>query len=167
MSLRQKWFLLGKLMVAYCLLTPIIIFLIYLSGHLNLAYYKSVHQEFYFPLNQFGNFFTLILREVLWEETCYRSPTWLLAVSRLNLTSTLTLRRYNLHYLLFGLTIIIPDIHWAVGHSVLPFLVFLAGLGWGWLVYKTKSLWPAVVSHVTANLLIYFGLKLAGLFIKI
>lgn len=169
MSLHQKWLLTGKLMIAYCLLIPVIILLLFFFGRLDLVHYKLGHQEFYYPLNRFGDFFKMIFLGALREETYYRGPVWLLAVSGLSLilTSNLTAKQYNLRYLLFGLTVLIPNIYWIRGHSVLPWLVFLAGLGWGWLVYKTGSLWPAVVSHTIVNVLIYFGIKLAGLFIKI
>ena len=168
-TLSQKWLLTAKLMSVYCLLAPAVIWLIYLSGYLDLPGYRAAHQDLFYPLSQSRNLFRSIVREAILEEVLFRTPIWILAVCELTLTltSNLTSKQYRLKFFLIGLAILMPNIYWAVDHSVLIPFVFAAGFGWGWLVYKTKALWPAIVSHATANFLIYFSIKLAGLFIKI
>ncbi len=168
-STAQKWRLIGKLMSIYCLLSWAVVLLFYFFGNLDLAQYKTTNPIFFYPLRRFVVFFEQAFWGALREETLYRGPIWFLTVAGLNFTAISALRQKwsKWHYFLIGLAIFIPNVYWIKGHHVLPFLVFFAGLGWGWLVYKTGSLWPAIVSHVMANVLIYFGIKLAGLFIKV
>lgn len=164
--LRHKWLLTGKMLAAYCILAPATIWLFYLSGNFDLEKIKIAQKE-YFSLFNFSQFWYFLKDEVwegpLLEETLYRSPIWLLAVG--GIASRVERSKLNLFWV--WLVIIIPNIHWTTTHFVFDWVVFVAGLGWGWLVYKTGSLWPAIISHAAANLLIYFGIKFAELFIKI
>jgi membrane protease YdiL (CAAX protease family) len=37
-------------------------------------------------------------------------------------------------------------------------ITFLVGLGFGWLVRRTNSLWPAVIIHAAADIALQFGI---------
>ena len=37
-------------------------------------------------------------------------------------------------------------------------ITFLVGLGFGWLVRRTNSLWPAVIIHAVADIALQFGI---------
>lgn len=161
---REKWLLIGKFMAIYCIVAPVVILIIYLSGNLAINAYKSAHKEYFYPINKFYSFFWVnVWPSSVVEEIESRGSIWLLGISGF----TLTIRRRKLDLLLVWLAILIPDLYWALAHSVLSLPIFAAGIGWGYLVYKTKSLWPAIIAHASANILIYFFIKFAGLFVKL
>ena len=160
-----KWILIFKLLSLYCLIAPILILALYLSGNLKISNYQFNSPSFFVPFDKFGMFFeTHTWTGPFLEETLYRGPIWIWAVVG---GSLLKKKWPKLNFVLTFLIILIPTFLWMETHSTLSWAVFCAGLGWGWLVYKTKSLWPAIVSHSFANILIYFSIKFVGLFIKI
>ncbi len=157
----DKWLLLFKVTAIYSIFAPTAVFIIYISGNLHIEIYKSVQNEFFYPLSKFGNFFrSAVLQYPILEESFFRGPVWILSACGVSI-------RHRLGFFLIWAAIIFPTAYWALNHTVLVIQVFIAGVGWGWLTYRTKSLWPAIASHALANALIYFGIKFAGLFLKI
>lgn len=156
-----KWVLIFKLTALYGVLAPGVMIIVYYAGLLNLELYKQMHQELFYPWNRFPEFFrTYVWIIPILEESWSRGPVWLLSISGLNLNNKYV-------RLLAVILVILPSASWAVGHPVLVLPVFAAGIGWGWLVFKTRSLWPAIVAHGLSNTLIYLGIKLTGLFLQI
>lgn len=118
-----------------------------------IAKFKNKHASYF---NDWGNFHTFllrnILRDVLFEEAWARGPTWLLMNTRIKHR---TLFSYVALIVLGGL--------WAKTH-VLMLPVLAVGMMWGVAVIKTRSLWPAFVCHATANLSLYFLVKILQYF---
>ena len=161
-STSQKWKLVLKLTLLYGLLAPLIPLILTASDHLNIGFYKWRAGSFFYPWAQFWSFFEInALNGPILQETLYRGPVWLLAVSGL------VIKQKRINFLFVCTVILIPNFFWASTHFALSWAVFLAGLGWGWLVYKTKSLWPAIVCRSLANTLIYLAIKLMTLHMKI
>ncbi|MDP3696550.1 MAG: CPBP family intramembrane metalloprotease [Candidatus Taylorbacteria bacterium] len=160
----EKWWLVFKVMGWNLLLVAITASIMHYFGELTLNDYKNACPQFFSPFGEFRKFF----RETVWitgivEEVLYRGPVWVLSSTGL----VFYIRNFRLHPWLFWLAILIPNYFWAIGHSPAALPIFVAGLGYGWLVARTRSLWPAIVAHCASNLLIYLVIKIAALFIKI
>jgi len=61
---------------------------------------------------------------------------------------------------LLWILLIIPTAYWAWTIHYLGFPVFMVGLTWGWLIIKTKRIWPALIAHSIANLTLYILVKI-------
>ena len=62
-----------------------------------------------------------------------------------------TFQRYGLAVLLSALLFTQGHLHYP---PVLVAVVLVAGLTWGWLTVRYRSLWPAWVSHMLADTII-------------
>lgn len=90
------------------------------------------------------------------EEITARGPLWILVI----LFMMCRVRPSRVRDAIVGIAISLPTLWWAAGHPVmLP--VFAAGILWGFLVYKTGNIWPAIFCHSTANII-----SLVGAFIE-
>ncbi len=160
----HKWLLVFKVLAFDIIVVAVVLTIMYLSGNLGSTNYRSAYSAFFYPLNQFDYFFrSTAWQTALREEAYYRGPIWILSASGF----TLSIKGRKLDNLLVWSTILIPTAFWAYSHEAFNLPIFIVGISWGWLVARTKSLWPAIVSHMTANVLIYFALKILLLFIKI
>lgn len=153
-----KWWLVFKLMALYSMVALIMVGILKLSGH-HLMEYSNQYPMYFSPLKDFRFFFWLVVWEAgLIEEAATRGPMWLLIASDF----TWTIGRYAIDRLCLLIILTVCTFLWATtGHPAFNWSIFAAGMGWGWLVYKTKSLWPAVVSHMLANLMIYLAIHFA------
>lgn len=123
--------------------------------------FKKSHSVFFLPIQQIGKMILDgALAPALVEEFVFRGPIkLLLALMTLSPRPIAGIAKPCVWILGVGLTFC-----WAFfahqSHGVLWLTVFTAGLAWLWLVIETCRLWPAMVCHFTANLSIYFILKL-------
>lgn len=160
----EKWRLIWKVMAFNSLIVAITVLFLWLIGYVSLGDFKRIHEGYFFPLKKsYSYLFSHCLESPIWEEISFRTPIWILSSTGL----VFILKKFRLGLILAWLAILIPDYFWAINHSPAALPVFLAGISFGWLVFKTRSLWPAIVAHCGANLSIYFCIKLTALFIKI
>ncbi len=160
----HKWLLIFKILVLDIVIVAIALIIMYPfvnSGSIN---FRKEYPTYFYPLNQFLFFFkNTAWQTALREEVYRRGPIWILSASGL----TFSIREKKLDDLLIWSTILIPTAFWAYGHTAFNLPIFVVGISWGWLVARTKSLWPAIICHMTANITIYFALKILLLFVKI
>ncbi len=162
LSTARKWKLIFKVLALNALVVPILLLISqeFISqervGHLVHSYPEFYYESF----RIFGSFLKkYVFETAILEESYARGLLWLLIVSKMKVVM---FKKHDLTSLVLWASLIIPTFQWATLHPIfLP--VFFAGLTWGWLVIKTKSMWPAVVSHMLANLSIYFLIKLVQL----
>ena len=163
-SAKEKWRLVFKVMCWNMILVTITVAIMYYFGQLTLNNYKNTHPQFFLTLGKFSRFFWKDVWETgILEEILFRGPAWILSSTGL----ILYVKNFRLHPWLIGLAIFAPNYFWAIDHSPATLPVFIAGLGYSWLVVRTKSLWPAIIAHSGSNLLIYLAIKIATLFLKI
>lgn len=161
---QEKWRLIFKTVAVNAILVFAVVWIAYLLGEANLADYQTYNHSFFLPMGQFGQFLKeKAFASLILEEMFYRGPVWFLSSAGL----VFCLGKYRVHLVLIWLAILIPDYFWAMSHYPAKLPVFIAGIGFGWLVYRTKALWPAIVAHFIANIAIYFAIKIASVFIKI
>lgn len=111
--------------------------------------FKTKNAIFFYDWGQFRRFSMIfILRDVLYEEAYTRGPVWLLVNTK-----------FKNRNLLSSIILIVLTSFWAKAH-VLFWPVFIAGMIWGIIVIKTKSLWPSIVCHSTANIFLYLIIKI-------
>ncbi|OHB21692.1 MAG: hypothetical protein A2939_04890 [Parcubacteria group bacterium RIFCSPLOWO2_01_FULL_48_18] len=156
---KEKWKLIARVMMLNAIAVPVLSIISYLvlDEKLNLI---SAYPQFFYPLSRFFEFFeSSALQPAVMEELFYRTAVWFFTVNTIKFYS----RNKDLTSLFLWLAIIIPSAYWAiVSHPIAP-PVFFAGITWGWLVAKTKSWWPAVISHVLSNTFIFFIAKVLNL----
>ncbi len=160
-----KWFLIFKVILFNIAVVSIILIAMYPFVNFgSVASFRSYYPTYFYPLNRFDYFFiNTAWQAALSEETYYRSPIWILSASGF----TLSIKGRRFDDLFIWSAIIIPTIFWTCRHDSFNLPVFIVGVSWGWLVSRTRSLWPAIISHMTANIIIYFALKILLLFVKI
>ena len=158
-TVSEKWKFIGKIMALNALFVPILAAISYY------IYGKKIgpilaYPSFFLPLNKFHVFFqSSVFEAAVLEEMTYRLWVWLFAANLV----TITIRNKNCSPVFLWLAIIIPTVVWAASiHPIVPPVLF-AGLTWGWLVAKTRSLWPAVVSHGLSNAAIYLVIKIVNI----
>lgn len=160
----HKWLLIFKVLALDIIIVAVALTIMRLFGNFGLTNFRNNYSTYFYPLNQFYYFFrTSVWQTPLIEEACYRGPIWILSASGF----TLSIRGRKIDNLLIWLAILVPTAFWAHDHTAFNLPIFIVGISWGWLVAKTKSLWPAIISHMTANVLIYFAIKILLLFVKI
>jgi len=108
----------------------------------------------------------MFIIDVFREEFIYRGPI-VLALATVFLL--FKFKRKRLFYVFLWSAGLCLNFYWAYNihrtyDELLWVPVFVAGLSWLWLVIKTNRLWPAVFCHATANLSIYFLIKIYQLF---
>lgn len=163
-STKEKWCLIGKVWLVNAAIIPLLALVWFFISNTNFS--LSDHPSgFILPLNKFYNFFIFsVFESPLLEEATYRIWIWLTVV----ILAKICINGKNGTSILAWAVIIMPTLMWATEsgqhHVSIMAPVFFAGLTWGWLVAKTKSLWPAVVAHGLANCTLYFAIKLALLF---
>lgn len=160
----HKWLLIFKVLALDILIVVVALIFMYLFVDFGSVNFRGSYSTFFYPLNQFPDFFrSKVWATSLREEAYYRSPIWILSASSL----TISIKGRKLDDLLIWSTIIIPSAFWAYNHTSFNLPIFIVGISWGWLVSRTRSIWPAFIAHMMANLIIYFALKILLLFVKI
>jgi len=154
LSVKEKWQWFAKVMLANAILVPIIAAFCYFVFQLrfNLSNYPS----FLLPLSRFSEFlWDAMIKQPVIEEITYRGIVWLFIIP-------LDRAVQNQYYKIFfvWILIVVPTLYWAISIHPVPLPVFFAGLTWGWLIVKTRSFWPALVSHGFSNCLLYFLIKI-------
>ena len=168
LSLPRKWRLIFWVWCLNCMSAAIIVlFVYYINGpeyiHSAAEIYKKTppSSQYFLPIKNFFSFFEyLVFNPALVEEIKYRWPGYLLIYifSRLKMAISYTWKN-----IIFWTVMILGNYIWAGDHLIfVP--VFLAGLTWGWLVFKTRQIWPAVIAHGLANLSIYTFIKIVSSF---
>jgi len=163
-SQRWKWGLVFRVYLATLVAVPIIILACRVIGGDEFIQQASVDYA-----GIFGCYFRswdgfvayvkdVVVNGPISEEIWFRGVVWALAVSNIRLIYRgLDATKPITWILLTALTLF-----WSISYPshIIHYSIFTAGMFWGWLVIKTKSLWPAIVSHSLANLTIYFAVKL-------
>lgn len=159
-----KWFLILKVLIFDIIVVLIALIVMYFFTGLESTNLKNDYRGYFYPLNRFGYFFkNMAWHPAISEEISYRGLIWILSASNF----TLSIKGRKLDYLILWSAIFIPTAFWAYNHLGFNLPIFIVGISWGLLVVKTKSLWPAIVAHMTANVTIYFALKILLIFVKI
>ena len=116
--------------------------------------------DYFIPVDEFrAKFREQVFEGALLEEIYARWPLWFFMAVFFD-----KLKHHDrLKLILTAFALTIPTIYWVglleVASYPISASLFCAGVGWGILVVKTRSFWPAVVAHTCANTLIYFALK--------
>lgn len=123
--------------------------------------YRMNYQRIYFaPFNK-GNLFIITwywsLLPAINEETIFRGPLYIALKHKFRLKIYKDITIATLIILSMALNFL--WISWPTKHTI-DFPIFMAGLPWYWLVFKTKKLWPAIFCHFMANISIYFVVQL-------
>jgi len=161
---KSKWLLIFKLWLVYVFGFSAAIFILYYPViEPNLQVYKKEYASYFYPGNLYDFLAYNAWMAAILEEAEARGPAWLLVASGF----TWTIKGYRADKALAWLLLIAGTAWWSWdGHLALNWSIFIAGLGWGWLVVKTRSLWPAMVSHGLANLTIFVAIRILSIFTK-
>ena len=92
------------------------------------------------------------------EEMFYRLPVFLLVSWRVKWL----VGSRDFTTAVLWLSLIIPTWFWSLTHIPFQLPIFIAGLGYGWLIIRIKPSWPwpAIVCHSLSNLSIYVFVKI-------
>lgn len=115
----------------------------------------------YFNSLSFANFWIFFKQNCvvapISEEMIWRLPVFVFMAWNFNGF----FRNQKLAKCTLWLSLIVPTWFWASGH-LLPLPVFVTGITYGWLIIKTKPLWPwpAITCHSFSNLSLYVLVKI-------
>ncbi len=156
-----KWLLISKVLVLNAVIVTIALSAMYCLEDLNSFNFRDDFPTYFYSVKNFPVFF----KNTAWnmairEETYYRGFVWILIVTNLSFS----IRGQRLDGFLIWIAVILPTAFWAYTHQEFGVPIFFVGLSWGWLIVKTKSLWPAFFCHITANVVIFFALKIFLIF---
>jgi len=178
-SLKHKWMLIWKVYILNSVIMPMIFLTVacfFNPVYNDLQKYAAGRPAFASPWSNFFSFFKSQILDVAFrEEIDYRLYTWLL-ISTVYF-GLFILRRFkpnnqlennsllwsSVWFIVWDVALI-TNIFWVKMHassfSYVFIPLFVAGLSWNWLIIKTGKLWPAIASHMLANLSIYFLIKI-------
>lgn len=139
----------------------------------DLIRYARARPDFMLPIGKFDEFFLKwTLRPAFMEETRYRLIPWLILLltcfslkisgqkEKIEKSSKLQI----LIYILVWLPFLIMNYYWVMAHSYqfsyVYISLFFTGLTWSWLIIKTRDWTTSLVSHILANVSIYFFIKI-------
>ncbi|OGN23578.1 MAG: hypothetical protein A2918_00705 [Candidatus Yanofskybacteria bacterium RIFCSPLOWO2_01_FULL_42_49] len=160
------WKKIAVALLINALTVPTIIILLFWFGIIDKPFsdiikkFQSGYPLFFVPLKDFFSFFLEnTFKVAIFEELYSRGPIriatavlFLLNIDKNRvLTSALWVGGLVLNY------------GWALTHVTHEYAwvpVFVAGASWLWLTIETKRLWPSIFCHATANLSIYFLIKI-------
>lgn len=123
--------------------------------------YKDSYQKIFFaPFKE--NYFNVMwynsLIPAIQEEVMFRGPVYVAIKQNFKLKVFKDITTPSLI-----LIILISNYLWAfwpIGHPYnIP--IFIAGLPWYWLIFKTRALWPSILCHFLANISIYIFIQVS------
>ena len=158
------WNKIVKTFVINGLTVPTLVILLFWVGIMDKPFvevvkeFRNSYPLFFAPLNRLFEFFwENSLGAPILEELTYRGPIRI-AIAFLLLVKRPTWLLISAIWI-FGLFL---NFQWATHHTANTLMwipVFTAGIPLLWLVIRTNRLWPSIVCHATANLSIYFLVK--------
>ena len=161
MSKEKVWRLITIVTIINALLTPTLFLLeahVRSDGNIRLFMknYGAQYPGVISTLSKGETFIDVCLVTPVKEELEARGLLWGLIV----IPPILYRRQMKIKPIVALLALLIPTFFWAKAHPVvLP--VFSAGILWGFLVYKTERLWPAIFCHGAANTVLYAAALIA------
>jgi membrane protease YdiL (CAAX protease family) len=162
LTLSQKWKLIFYVVIVDCV-GVLIIAILFLSFYgLNidaaLADLKISHPNFF--KSSFKDFSWVLFNRPLAEEYSFRIYLYALVwyISRKITVRNVEYENF-VNYILW-ISLVVPTAFWAFNGHYMATTVFFAGMTWGWLIIKTKRIWPAVVAHSIDNLIFVIVIKL-------
>ena len=157
----EKWFLIFKVLALNAVVMSLLMFAMYMLGRVEGIEQFKENKALAGYFNDFSlfNFWIFFKKHCIEgpasEEILRRAPVYLLTLINLEVL----VKDRNFAKCVLWISLIIPTGFWALSHTfALP--VFIAGLAYGWLIIKTRSMWPAIVCHSLSNLSIYILLKI-------
>lgn len=123
--------------------------------------YRKGYQNIFFASfkqNYFNVMWNNSLIPAVNEEVLFRGPIYIaikqnfrLKIFRDITTVSLVLMMLISNYLW---------VSWPIGHPYnIP--IFIAGLPWYWLIFKTHALWPSILCHFLANMSLYLFIQIS------
>lgn len=161
----EKWALIFKALLFNAIMVSVLLLIMNFFGKFNDISQFNVAGSLtgiYFNKLSFPNFWVFFSGMCIMipsaEEMLYRLPVFLLIANNFECS----IGNRNIAKYILWLSLIIPTGFWAAGHEPFPLPVFISGLTYGWLIIKTKPLWPwpAIVCHSLSNLSIYILVKI-------
>lgn len=139
----------------------------------DLIRYAWARPDFMLPISKFDEFFLKwTLRPAFVEETRYRLIPWLILLltyfslkisgQKEKIEKSPKLR--TMLYILVWIPFLTANYYWVTAHayqfSYVYISLFFTGLTWSWLIIKTRDWTTSFVSHLLANVSIYFFIKI-------
>ena len=163
----EKWGLIFKVLVFNAVIVSAVLGVLAVLGQFeNIQQFNTGSAQAYFNKLSLANLWIFFkqycLRGPTEEEMIYRLPVSLLIFWNLQwFLGSKDITKYAL-----WLALIIPTVFWALEHRPFPLPVLISGLTYGWLIIKTRHIWPwpAVVCHSLSNLSLYILVKILQIF---
>jgi hypothetical protein len=121
--------------------------------------FRTNHSTFF--KNSLYDMDWVIYNSPLTEEFKFRLPLYALVFYLTTRTKIYNKEYENLINFFLWFTLLLPTIYWAffTGHYM-GLSVFTVGMTWGWLIIKTKRIWPAITCHMIDNFTIVLAIRL-------